>query len=333
MILLAVVSVMGVVLYFSYTSTKIKFNDSNAVGNTAGNLNNGGLFCEYKDKIYFSNPYDLNRLYIMNSDCTNAKRLNEDRATYINVFGDYIYYTRNNYNADNKESVFKGLLFGLYRTDLKGEKPKALYNHQSSMVSLSGNYIFYQQYDSESALSLYKIKIDGSEHIQISDDDLNPSSVFNGKVYTSNIGKDHNIYSIDAQTNAINTYCKANSYMIDMEGTYLYYIDMDNDYALVRLNINNNKVETLTEGRCIAFNRYGSKIFYQLEGNGESGLYRMNVDGSQKETILIGNITNLQCTSQYTFFHYFDDKETLYRIPTTGAITGVEQITISEKKK
>ena len=44
-------------------------NNDNAIGNTAGNLINGGLFCEYNDKIYFANPDDYNKLYVMNSDC------------------------------------------------------------------------------------------------------------------------------------------------------------------------------------------------------------------------------------------------------------------------
>ncbi len=48
-------------------------NNDNAVGNTSGNLLNGGLFCEYDGKIYFANPNDYNRLYVMNSDCTDIK--------------------------------------------------------------------------------------------------------------------------------------------------------------------------------------------------------------------------------------------------------------------
>ncbi|MFQ9402401.1 MAG: DUF5050 domain-containing protein [Eubacterium sp.] len=39
----------------------------------AGNLNNGGLFCEYNDKIYFANHTIITN-YIMNSDCTNAMK-------------------------------------------------------------------------------------------------------------------------------------------------------------------------------------------------------------------------------------------------------------------
>lgn len=35
------------------------------VGNTAGNLNNSGYFCEYDGTVYFANAYDSNTLYSM----------------------------------------------------------------------------------------------------------------------------------------------------------------------------------------------------------------------------------------------------------------------------
>lgn len=54
----------------------------------------------------------------------------------------------------------------------------------------------------------------------------------------------------------------------------------------------------------------------------------MNIDGTQIETIAIGNITNIHCTSKYTFFQYYEDQGILYRVSTSGADTSVEQITI-----
>ena len=75
-ITISVITIIGlllaVLIFLSIRSSRIVYNNDNAIGNSAGNLNNGGLFCEYNDKIYFANPYDYNKLYVMNSDCTNA---------------------------------------------------------------------------------------------------------------------------------------------------------------------------------------------------------------------------------------------------------------------
>ena len=57
----AVVVVLIVVAVVVHALPKKKqTNSADAAGNTAGNLMNGGLFCEYNNKIYFANPYDHN---------------------------------------------------------------------------------------------------------------------------------------------------------------------------------------------------------------------------------------------------------------------------------
>ena len=72
-----VLLIIGIVIYFQIKS-RIQYNDENIAGNTSGNLNNGGTFCEDNGILYFSNPYDGNKLYSMNlpyydSDMMNRK--------------------------------------------------------------------------------------------------------------------------------------------------------------------------------------------------------------------------------------------------------------------
>ena len=109
-ILAVILAAAGVYIY-SYIN-RFVYNDPNLAGNTAGNINNGGLFCEYNGYIYFSNPYDDGALYRMNSDCTNARKLSDDHVAYINVDGNHIYYVRNNSGPDRAASILHGYLFG-----------------------------------------------------------------------------------------------------------------------------------------------------------------------------------------------------------------------------
>ncbi|MDD3239967.1 MAG: DUF5050 domain-containing protein, partial [Lachnospira sp.] len=113
-------------------------------------------------------------------------------------------------------------------------------------------------------------------------------------------------------------------------GTYIYYIDVAKGYALVRLNSATKTIEQLyaDNGKVVNYNLYGNKIFFQTESGDNTGLYRMNIDGTQLEYIASGNLTNIHCTSQYTFFQYYENQGILYRVPTTGPITKVEEITI-----
>ena len=120
--------------------------------------------------------------------------------------------------------------------------------------------------------------------------------------------------------------------MVDMQGDYIYYIDLDNGYSLVRTNTSTGNTDILYDGslgKCIAYNLYGNVIFYHVEGDSPA-LYRINTDGSNHEYIKYGNITNISCTSQYTFFQIYGTTS-LYRVPTNGPVN-VELVTIDIPK-
>lgn len=330
-IILAVCIIAAGVFY--YINSKFAYNTETATGNTAGNLNNGGLFSEYDGKIYFSNPYDEGRLYVMDSDCSNARLINADAAGSINVCGNYIYYVKNNYTRNSIVSNDRIRKYGVFRIDLEGKNSYSLYETLSGISSLYGNYLYYQHYSDTEPLSFYRIKIDGSEESKLSDIPINPASIYNGKIYFSNPNDNNHIAAYNTDTGAITTVYEANSYMVDAADNYIYYIDLDKNYSLVRLNISNNTVELLFEpdgGKVIRYNRYGSKIFFVIEGQ-DAGLYRMNTNGTQIESIAAGDISSVNCTSQYTFFQYYNDETALYRIPTTGVITKIEEITIKKE--
>ena len=331
-IVVLVIAAAGVGGFFYFKKNQTVHNNDNAIGNTAGNLINGGLFCEYNDKIYFANPDDYNKLYVMNSDCTNSAKINDDSVAYLNVCGNYIYYVKNNFNKSTIGMVFRGQLFGLYRCDLDGSHSKILYNDRSGAASLSGNTVFYQHYDDTTALTFYKVDIDGKNNSIISDTPYSPTSIYNGKLYFSDPNGRHHILSMDTKTCQIVNYYDSNSYLTLIDNNYAYYIDLDKQYSLVRLNMSNKTLELLyapENGKVINYNVYGNKIFFHVEGGDNAGLYRMNVDGTQLEYVAVGEISGIHCTSRYTFFSYYEDQSTLYRIPTTAPITTIEEISIN----
>lgn len=330
-IIILIVGCIGAGGFIYYRNNKTTLNNENAVGNTSGNLINGGLFCEYDNKIYFANPNDYNKLYVMNSDCTDIKKLNDDSVASINVCGKYIYYVKNNFNKSTIGMIFRGQLFGLYRCDLDGSNPKVLYNDRSGSVALCGNTIFYQHYDSETALTFYKTGIDGKNNSKISDTPYLPASVSGGKLYFSDPENEHHILTMDAKTCKITDFYNCNSYLATMVNGYVYYIDLSKDYSLVRLNTTNKTLELLYSpktGKIINYNVYGNKVFFQVEGGDNDGLYRMNIDGTHVEYVAIGEISGIHCTARYTFFSYYNNQTTLYRVPTMGSITSIEEITI-----
>ena len=90
-----ILSIAGVILIvlllFVLLSSRIPMNDEYTTGNTTGNLNNGGYFCEMDGRVYFANAYDNFALYSMNPDETDLVKFNEGAVSSINAAGNYLY--------------------------------------------------------------------------------------------------------------------------------------------------------------------------------------------------------------------------------------------------
>lgn len=122
--IIVVVAVLIAVGYigFSMYQNRMVWNEEGAVGNSSGNLLNGGLFCEGDGVIYFSNPRDDGNLYSMSMLCDNFEKVYDDKAEEINYAGSYLLYSRKNY----KKSSVNGEMFvfntkGLYRLQLNNK--------------------------------------------------------------------------------------------------------------------------------------------------------------------------------------------------------------------
>ena len=76
-ILVIVALIAGLIVSYNIFFNKTSKNDSSFVGNTGGNLNNSGLFCQHNDKVYFANPYDSGSLYSMTPDENNIKKVSQ----------------------------------------------------------------------------------------------------------------------------------------------------------------------------------------------------------------------------------------------------------------
>ena len=72
----------------AYVGRRMDVSISN-VGNTSANIKSGGYMAIKDDRIYYDAP---DGLYSMKTDGSDAQKLINDRASYINVIGDRIYY-------------------------------------------------------------------------------------------------------------------------------------------------------------------------------------------------------------------------------------------------
>ena len=304
--------VIATVLIIKQLSSRVKLNSEGTVGNTAGNINNGGYFCEYNGTVYFANPYDNNNLYSMNADETKIKRLNSSVVCNILAGGEYLYYFQLDGSSDGgMENVRTVKSFN--RCNLNGQHAVGLTRDVIVSAQLVDNYL-YLLAAKKSGPVFSKMKIDKSEEKVISDHNINPASVQNSTIYYNGVVQDHYLYALDTETDSYRVAYRGNLWNPIVDGTFVYFMDVDNNYRLCRYNMVNDVIEVLTNDRIDCYNMGSGYIYYQKNGT-EPQLKCIRVDGTDEKVIAEGNYTHISMTSQYVYFQEFGNPYSIYHCP------------------
>ena len=194
--LIIIVLIVSIMLLLNIYVSRIPKNSPSTTGNTAGNLNNNGLFCEDEGIVYFSNAYDNGSLYSMNADETNVRKIADVQIQYLNAAGKYLYYYQASSSARSGLGAVRSMS-GVYRATKSGGKMTCFNSDPSGIVSLVGNYVYYQHYDTKNGMTLYKQNIDRSGETEIAKQVINPASSQDGIIYFNGVEKDHNLYALN----------------------------------------------------------------------------------------------------------------------------------------
>lgn len=312
LIAIFLVCIFGGMAYLSFYENQISSNPPGTIGNTAGNLNNGGLFCEQNGVVYFSNPLDNGCLYSMNSDETNLQKLYDGNVCNILTGGDYLYYFMREPNSTSLGNLRVSHAF--YRSKLNGTEVKTMTTDVVINSQLVNDSLFLMT-QTNSGLSFYRMNTDRSEKTELADYSVNPACASDGTIYYNGTRTNHYLYALDTQTNISSIFWKGNIWHPILEGNYIYYLDVENDYRLCRYNYNEKVIEVLTHERVECYNIGSGYIYYQNNSQTEPALKRMTLSGEDVTVIAKGNYTALHMTSDYLYFKEFGNDAFWYHSP------------------
>ncbi len=304
--------IVGVIVTVLILKDQIQMNPAGTIGNTAGNLNNSGLFCEYNGTVYFANSYDNNNLYTMNPNEGNIEKLNSVGVANILAGGDYLYYRRVGESGNGGIGTLRSPK-SFNRCKLDGSDATSLTREAVVCAQLVNNHL-YMLCSTDAQPSLRKIKIDKSEETVLADYAINPACAENGTIYYNGTQADHYLYGLNTSNDVSGEIWQGNLWYPVKQGDYIYFMDVANDYRLCRYSLSANVVEVLTNDRVDCFNVGNGFIYYQTVGN-TPGLNCMLTDGSNPQVIAEGNFTNINMTSQYVYFQEFGTETTIYHSP------------------
>lgn len=311
-----VIAIACIILIISLLGVgKTSNNEATFVGNTGGNLNNSGLFCEYDGKVYFSNPDDNGSLYSMNPDETNLKKISGTSVQSLNVDDNRIYYTLSG-NSSGAGLGYVRKATGLYSVKHNGSSVIAYTQDPVGIATLVGNNIYYQHFKEGVGTNVDKIGTDRSNNTKVIDKMVSPASSNGGVIYYSGADKDMYLYTYDINSGMSNVIYERNMYNPVFINGDIFYIDLDTRYQLHRYNISSGTDYTLTDERVEMFNVMGTYIYYQTSSALDNpALKCMSVDGTGIQTVADGIYCDINMTSNYVYFHSYDSLFPMYHVP------------------
>ena len=312
LIFILILILAGGLAFLSYWSEKIPANPDGTIGNTAGNLNNGGLFCEHEGRVYFANPEDSNCLYSMTVDETDVQKLYAGNVCNILTGGEYVYYFMREPVGTSLDNLRVSHAF--FRSELDGEKTKILTKDVVIHTQLVNDTLYILTVDKKGPV-FYRMNTDRSHYKELDRNDINPSCAYDGMIYYNGTLLNHYLYALDTKTDTSNVLWKGNLWYPVLEGNYFYYLDVENNYRLCRYDYTKEVVEILTHDRVDCFNVGSGYIYYQCNSKEEPALKRMQLDGSDVTIIAEGNYTAIHMTSKYVYFKEFGEDNNWYHSP------------------
>ena len=316
--IITIISLTGIYLY---SINRTFPNDEELRGNTAGNLYNGGLFCEKDGRIYFSNDNDDGSLYVMNSDTSKYKKIHPDKATYINVDENYIYYIRANNTRENNPDIF--FMFnntGIFRINQNGKNLKLISRNPGSYLTLKGNLVYYLNYKVNEGLYLYRNQTDGEFERLLLKEPVIPAAIIDNKLYYISEKKNHSINYMNLSSFTTGVHIEGNfAYPIFFDN-YIYYMDLSNNYSINRMNLDGSDPTVLVNERCSTFNitNSGKYLYYQVDDKDNSKICRIDLTTMETKVLLDGHYKQIHVTDNYVFFKDFDNNNT-YMVSADGS--------------
>ena len=291
-------------------------NTEGAVGNTACNLYNGGLFCEDDKKIYFSNLNDRGALYSMSKELSDFEYLQEDTAGYINNTSNYVVYSRLNYTRnDTVKRVLQFSYSGIYRVAKKGSHAiGGIYAYDVGAVGLIGNKVYYQRHEKDGNMNLYCSSLDGKNEELLLEEKVVPGTLTSSKIYYGGAEGDHYIYSFDPVTKQKVVIYKGNCYQPALIGGNIYFISLSKNYNIAKIDEYGQNPTILVEEKCSFYNVTPNEqyVVYQVDDAKNNRLEMMNLSTLEKNVIKTGDYNSINIIGDRVFFREFGTDEVYY---------------------
>lgn len=155
----------------------------------------------------------------------------------------------------------------------------------------------------------------------------------NGTIYFSNPSDNHYLYSMDQNGGNLKKLYNDIASFINADDNYVYYVrnnlGADEEFAflhvytnsLCRYDLRTNKVHVLDTAPSIYASLVGNYLYYiHYDTETSSTLYRIKIDGSEKEQVDTNPYFTCSANGQYLYYNGLEQDHNIYQMDTaTGS--------------
>jgi len=245
------------------------WNKTSVYGNSVGNIVNLGIVSMQGDWIYGRN--NTGTLYKIRTDGTDLRKLSDDSCFYINVVGDWVYYS----NGNDYNKLYK------IRTDGTGEQK--LSDDDCEFINVVGDWVYYSNRGDND--KIYKIRTDGTGRRKINDDDSMFINVVGDWIYYTNLSDDIKLYKIRTDGTGRQKLSDDAIRYINVVGDWVYYGNLSDNGKLYKIRTDGTKRQKLNDDESRAVNIIGEWAHYSNKSDGGK-LYKIRADGTGKQPVM-----------------------------------------------
>lgn len=276
-----------------------KSNNAEEMGNTAGNIHNGGISSTQNGRIYYSNIGDDSKLFKMHSDGTGNQLLCEDKSYYLNVIGDWIYYS----NWSDKKKLYK------IRND--GRDKQKVSDDSFRELIVVGEWIYYiDDFNGK----FYRMLTDGTGKKKLSDDVCLLINITGNWIYYINGSDGDKLYRMNINGSDRKSINNEDFQYINIVEDWIYYSSKSDNDKLYKMRIDGTQKQKLNDEASYSINVNRDCIYY-LDDN--DNLYRISTGGYNKQIIIDEPVKNINVVGDWVYYVNKNDNK-LYMIRTYG---------------
>jgi hypothetical protein len=283
-------------------------------GNSNGNLHNKGFVAQRGGWIYYVNNHD-DKLYKIKTDGTGRVKLCEDKARYINVIDNWIYYR----NDSDDQKIYKIQTNGTGRMKISDDMV-----HELTAV---GGYIYYTNILDN--LKLYRLNLSNNSKNLISNHIVLDINIIGDTIYYLN-RNDSLIYYVSedgSHRGLLTDYVSASRMLIS--GKHIYIARDHYPYNIYRMNLYGEEFTQVTDEGALRYNVHNDWVYFSNKDD-SAKLYKIRGDGQNKvklteDSLHVSDKNEgiINIFSDWIYYKNSSDANKLYRIKADGTLRDI----------